>query len=122
MQSLIVAALLGIAAAQSNGFGANSTSTVSIKPSTTSIATSQVAGSNSAITVAADGSGQFTAINAAVIAAQNSGIPTVTVLPGTYSEAVTVTGAATVTIVGATATPAADWSQNQVRFHSRQLR
>jgi pectin methylesterase-like acyl-CoA thioesterase len=114
MQSLIVAALLGIAAAQSNGFGANSTSTVSIKPSTTSIATSQVAGSNSAITVAADGSGQFTAINAAVIAAQNSGIPTVTVLPGTYSEAVTVTGAATVTIVGATATPAADWSQNQV--------
>lgn len=33
---------------------------------------------------------------------------------GTYSEAVTVVGTATVTIVGATATAAADWSQNQV--------
>lgn len=33
---------------------------------------------------------------------------------GTYSEAVTVVGTATVTIVGATATAAADWSGNQV--------
>ncbi|KAJ4344044.1 hypothetical protein N0V95_006422 [Ascochyta clinopodiicola] len=35
-------------------------------------------------------------------------------LLGTYSEAVTIVGTATVTIVGATATSAADWSQNQV--------
>ena len=33
---------------------------------------------------------------------------------GTYTEAVTVVGTATVTLVGATATAAADWSQNQV--------
>ncbi|KAH5707674.1 pectinesterase [Parastagonospora nodorum] len=42
-----------------------------------------------------------------------SGIPTVTVLAGTYTEAVTI-GQASVTIVGVTATAAADWSQNQV--------
>lgn len=35
-------------------------------------------------------------------------------LAGTYTEAVTVVGTATVTLVGATATAAADWSQNQV--------
>ncbi|KAJ4329855.1 hypothetical protein N0V87_010508 [Didymella glomerata] len=67
-----------------------------------------------AITVALDGSGQYTAINAAINAAQNSGVPTVTILPGTYTEAVTIYGTATVTLVGATATAAADWSQNQV--------
>lgn len=33
---------------------------------------------------------------------------------GTYSEAVSIVGTATVTIVGATATTATDWSQNQV--------
>jgi pectin methylesterase-like acyl-CoA thioesterase len=129
MRFFFVAALLGLVAAQSspsNGtvcFSSEScpsvelsaslsiTSTLST-PSATSSVTST--GPKSAITVAADGSGQFTAINAAVSAAQNSGIPTVTVLAGTYSEAVTVIGTATVTIVGATANAAADWSHNQV--------
>jgi pectin methylesterase-like acyl-CoA thioesterase len=111
MRSLIAAALLGLAAAQSGSSNATVPSITS-SPSATSSASSS--GSKSAITVAADGSGQFTAINAAVLAAQNSAVPTVTILPGTYSEAVNVPGAATVTIVGATATAAADWSQNQV--------
>ncbi|KAI8932077.1 hypothetical protein NX059_010964 [Plenodomus lindquistii] len=73
-----------------------------------------VSAAKTAITVAADGSAQFTAINAGISAAQASGIPTVTILSGVYTEAVTVLGSATVTIVGATATAAADWSQNQV--------
>jgi pectin methylesterase-like acyl-CoA thioesterase len=115
MQLLALAALLGLATAQSNVFSSNSTSTIPARSSTLPAGSSQVlSASRSAITVAADGSGQFTAINAAVSAAQISGIPTVTVLPGTYIEAVSVLGTATVTIVGATATAAADWSQNQV--------
>jgi len=108
MWSLITAALLGLVAAQGNSTTPSITSTLAAPSS------SNTSGPRTAITVAADGSGQFTAINAAVLAAQNSAIPTVTVLPGTYSEFVSVTGAATVTIVGATATAAADWSQNQV--------
>ncbi|KAF2024246.1 pectin lyase-like protein [Setomelanomma holmii] len=128
MRSLIVAALLGLASAQSDSSIATTSSGVtptssglattssngSSKSSTLSVATSaSAAGPRSAITVAADGSGQFTAINAAVNAAQISGIPTVMVLSGTYSEAVTVPGTATVTIIGATGSAAADWSQNQ---------
>lgn len=98
------------------------TSSVSVtiaQPTTVSAAlstTSTVA--QPAITVATDGSGQYTAINSAVNAAQNSGIATVTVLPGTYSEAITVLGTQTVTIVGAIATAAADWSANQVTVSS----
>jgi pectin methylesterase-like acyl-CoA thioesterase len=115
MQLLVLAALLGLVTAQGNVLSSNSTSTIPTSSSTTSLASSQVLSrSSSAITVAADGSGQFTAINAAVSAAQNSGIPTVTVLPGTYIESVNILGTATVTIVGATATAAVDWSQNQV--------
>jgi hypothetical protein len=108
MRSLITAALLGLVAAQSNSTAPSITSSLPARSSTVA------GGSKTAITVAADGSGQFTAINAAVLAAQNSAIPTVTVLPGTYSEFVSVTGVATITIIGATATAAADWSQNQV--------
>jgi hypothetical protein len=39
-------------------------------------------------------------------------------LTGTYSEAVSVVGTATVTLVGATASAAPDWSQNQVVISS----
>ncbi|KAF2629275.1 carbohydrate esterase family 8 protein [Macroventuria anomochaeta] len=115
MRSLLFAALAGLAVAQSNST-ISSTSVVSStsRVSSTLSSSATVSSANSAITVALDGSGQYTAINAAVSAAQNSGIPTVTVLSGTYMEAVTVVGTATVTIVGATATAATDWSQNQV--------
>ncbi|XDG04539.1 hypothetical protein ABKA04_004154 [Annulohypoxylon sp. FPYF3050] len=57
-----------------------------------------------AVTVATDGSGQYTAIGAAIAAAQSSGIPTVTVQAGTYTESITILGTATVTVVGATST------------------
>ncbi|KAG9945803.1 carbohydrate esterase family 8 protein, partial [Aureobasidium melanogenum] len=66
-----------------------------------------------AITVALDGSAQFTAINAAVNAAQNSGVPTVVVKAGTYSESVAILGSQTVTIIGPTASSVA---QNQVNI------
>jgi pectin methylesterase-like acyl-CoA thioesterase len=119
MRSLIFAVLLVLAAAQGVPFNATSSATGSfLAPSTTSASLVSPSftstGLASAITVALDGSGQFTAINAAVNAAQNRGIATVTVLPGTYTESVNVLGTASITIVGATATPAADWSSNQV--------
>ncbi|KAF4339748.1 pectinesterase [Fusarium beomiforme] len=53
------------------------------------------------LTVAPDGSGDYTAINDAIKAAQTSGIPTVTVLAGTYTENVVIAATPTVTIVGA---------------------
>ncbi|KAM0306744.1 hypothetical protein ACHAPM_001317 [Fusarium culmorum] len=52
------------------------------------------------LTVAADGSGDYTAINDAIKAAQTSGYPTVTVLAGTYTENVVIEATPTVTIVG----------------------
>ncbi|KAJ4124264.1 hypothetical protein NW768_009623 [Fusarium equiseti] len=54
------------------------------------------------LTVAADGSGDYTAINDAIKAAQTSGYPTVTVLAGTYTENVVITATQAVTIVGET--------------------
>lgn len=83
MRSLLSAALVGLAVAQFNStISSNSfvSSTPSVSSTLSSSATSSSA--NGAITVALDGSGQYTAINAAVSAAQISGIPTVTVLPG----------------------------------------
>ncbi|KAH7173412.1 pectin lyase fold/virulence factor [Fusarium flagelliforme] len=54
------------------------------------------------LTVAADGSGDYTAINDAIKAAQTSGYPTVTVLAGTYTENVVIKATAAVTIAGET--------------------
>lgn len=116
MRSFAVAALFGFAAAQSSALNATLSTTrlssASSTPLTTTSATAS--GSKSCITVATDGSGDYTAINVAVKAAQDSGIATVSVLPGTYSEAVTVQGQATVTIAGPTPTGADDWSENKV--------
>ncbi|CAG7558966.1 unnamed protein product [Fusarium equiseti] len=54
------------------------------------------------LTVAADGSGDYTAINDAIKAAQTSGYPTVTVLAGTYTENVVISATPAVTITGET--------------------
>ncbi|KAJ4358780.1 uncharacterized protein N0V89_003364 [Didymosphaeria variabile] len=67
----------------------------------------------SAVTVAADGTGQYTAINAAILYAQSQGIPTVTVKAGTYTEGVVIQATAAVTIVGET-TDADAYSSNLV--------
>jgi pectin methylesterase-like acyl-CoA thioesterase len=116
MRSFAIAALLGIAAAQSSASNATlsiaTRSSASPTPLTTTSAT--LTGPKSCITVATDGSGDYTAINVAVKAAQDSGIATVSVLPGTYSEAVTILGQATVTIAGPSPTAADDWSENKV--------
>lgn len=64
-----------------------------------------------AVTVALDGSAQFTAVNAAIAAAQNSAIPSVVVQAGVYSESIIIQGTQTVTILGPTAS---SYAQNQV--------
>ena len=64
-----------------------------------------------AVTVALDGSAQFTAINLAIAAAQNSAIPSVVVQAGVYSESILIQGTQTVTISGPTAS---SYAQNQV--------
>jgi pectin methylesterase-like acyl-CoA thioesterase len=72
-----------------------------------------VPASSNAVTVATDGSGQFTAIGDAIAYAQSHAIPTVTVLAGTYTQAVTVSATPTVTVVGQSDTTN-DYSQNKV--------
>ena len=90
-------------------------SSSSLVSSTTSTSTSTRVPSSAttAITVALDGSGQFTAINAAINAAQNSGVPTVVVKAGTYSETLSISGTQAVTVVGPSASSVA---QNQVNI------
>lgn len=60
-----------------------------------------------------DGSAQFTAINSAILYAQQKAIPTVYVKAGTYAEALTVSGSAAVTVIGET-TASNDYNQNKV--------
>ncbi|KAL5385138.1 hypothetical protein DPSP01_004948 [Paraphaeosphaeria sporulosa] len=77
--------------------------TTSTASSTTvSSTTSPSPTSLSAVTVATDGSGQFTAVGSAIAYAQSSGIPTVTIKAGTYTESVVIGATAAVTIVGET--------------------
>ncbi|KAJ5380676.1 uncharacterized protein N7496_003104 [Penicillium cataractarum] len=65
-----------------------------------------------AVTVAPDGSGQFTAIGDAISYAQGKDIPTVTVLSGTY-PAITIESTPSVTIVAETKNEY-DYTQNEV--------
>ncbi|KAG7104931.1 pectinesterase A like protein [Verticillium longisporum] len=67
-----------------------------------------------AVTVASDGSGQFTNINSAISYAQANAVPTVTVLAGTYTEAIAIQATAAVTIVGETASTGKTYSDNLV--------
>lgn len=77
--------------------------------SSTSTSVTAIATSNpTAVTVATDGSAEFTAINAAISAAQNRGIASVSVKAGTYSESIVIQGTQTVTIAGPTASNYAD--------------
>ncbi|KAJ5946751.1 Pectinesterase catalytic [Penicillium verhagenii] len=69
--------------------------------------------STTAVTVATDGSAQFTAIGDAILYAQSNGIPTVTISAGTYTQAVTISATPTVTVVGQTSDQD-DYSQNEV--------
>ncbi|CEI63109.1 hypothetical protein FVEN_g345 [Fusarium venenatum] len=79
----------------------SSTTLASSDPKTTSESVvSTSTDSPLVLTVAADGSGDYTAINDAIKAAQTSGYPTVTVLAGTYTENVVIAATPTVTIVG----------------------
>ncbi|KAJ4211297.1 hypothetical protein NW759_012775 [Fusarium solani] len=80
-------------------------STTSTFPTSSGQTTSESVASTSTdshlvLTVAADGSGDFTAINEAIKTAQASGYPTVTVLAGTYTENVVIAATPTVTVIG----------------------
>ena len=121
MQSLLLLGLAALAAAQ-NSTTAAITSAASLSSSSSAPASTSASSLSSviassakapAITVAQDGSGQFTAINPAISYAQNSGYPTVTILSGTYTEAISVVATQAVTIVGANPSPN-DYSQNGV--------
>ncbi|CAG7975160.1 unnamed protein product [Penicillium salamii] len=80
---------------------------------TTTDKTSTSSTSSTIVTVATDSSGQFTAIGDAITYAQSHGIPTVTVLAGTYTQAVTVSATPTVTVIGQS-DASNDYSQNKV--------
>lgn len=68
---------------------------------------------SSTVVVNPDGSAQFTAINSAILYAQQKAIPTVYVKAGTYAEGLTISGSAAVTVIGET-TASNDYSQNKV--------
>ena len=90
-----------------------SSSAASTSSGASSSGTKSVSASASVITVAT-ASAQFTDINAAVVYAQRSGIPSISVLRGSYS-AVTVAGTQTLTISGPSATAV---NGNQVEITS----
>ncbi|KAK0662639.1 Pectinesterase A [Lasiodiplodia hormozganensis] len=91
---------------------ASSLSSIASSP-LSSIAPSTASAAGSVITVATDGSGQFTAISPALSYAQNSGIPTVSIKAGTYTDSIVVQATAAVTVIGEASSPA-DYSQNKV--------
>jgi len=113
------ASLAGLAAAQSPTTltsSSNLPSNASLSASQTSTFASSTVSSKptasiTALTVALDGSAQFTAINAAIAAAQNSGLPSVVVQPGTYPETLVIQGSQTVSILGPSAS---SYAGNQV--------
>ncbi|KAF1844091.1 carbohydrate esterase family 8 protein [Cucurbitaria berberidis CBS 394.84] len=121
MRSFVVAALLGFATAQSSSVDATSSvlssplTSATPSPSTPTSSTPTPSASSilSSLFISSALSTSTPSASSTASTSAN-GIPTVTVLPGTYSEAVTILGSNTITIVGATATAAADWSQNQV--------
>ena len=89
----------------------SSTTASSSSSAAVSTSASSATSKPTAVTVALDGSAQFTAINLAVAAAQNSAIPSVVVQAGVYSESIIIQGTQTVTISGPTAS---SYAQNQV--------
>ena len=113
-----LASLAAVAIAQdsSSTTSAASSSAIAVSTSspvlsTTSSAAAVSSAAATAITVALDGSAQFTAINAAIAAAQNSAIPSVVVKAGTYSESIVIQGTQTVSILGPSAS---SYAGNQV--------
>lgn len=104
------------ASGTSSSTSSSSGTDVSLSTSVPSITGSSVASTSgtatagSSVVTVAPTSAQFSDVNAAVSYAQNSGIPTVSILAGTYS-AVTIMGTQTITLAGPTASAVSD---NQV--------
>ncbi|KAF2121667.1 pectin lyase fold/virulence factor [Lophiotrema nucula] len=111
-------ALAALAVAQSNTATTTNTplssvDSTSITAASSATSSTSTSASKSTITVAADGSGQFSVISAALSYAQNSGYPTVLVKAATYTEALVVQATQAVTVVGET-NGSKSYSSNQV--------
>ncbi|KAJ5320292.1 hypothetical protein N7508_000575 [Penicillium antarcticum] len=105
MHFLSLLGLTSLAAAAKNSVPVTTTasSTTSTTTSTSSIKLPlnvypRNTTSKTAIIVASDGTGQFTAIQDGISYAQIHAIPTVTVLAGTYTYSITVSATPTVTV------------------------
>ncbi|KUI62864.1 Pectinesterase [Cytospora mali] len=109
--SLAISSSITTSATTSSTSVATSSSVATTSSSATT--TTSASTSSSTVVVNPDGSGQFTAINSAILYAQQKAIPTVYVKAGTYNEALTVSGSAAVTVIGET-TASNDYSQNKV--------
>jgi hypothetical protein len=97
------------ASSLSSTLSSNTASGSSLTASTT--VASSATSKPTAVTVALDGSSQFTAINLAIAAAQNSAIPSVVVQAGIYTESIIIQGTQAVTVSGPSAS---SYAQNQV--------
>lgn len=97
-----LAELASLVAAQSDNTTSSMTSTASII---------SITGKPTALTVATDGSGHYTAINAAIAGHRTAPFPRPSFKGGTYSEFIVIQGTQTVTIAGPSASSYAD---NQV--------
>ncbi|KAJ5777156.1 Pectinesterase catalytic [Penicillium odoratum] len=109
MRLLSVLGIVGLAAAATT----TATSTATATSTSTSSTSTASPTSTTAVTVATDGSAQFTAIGDAILYAQSNGIPTVTVSAGTYTQSFTISATPTVTVIGQSSDEN-DYSGNEV--------
>ncbi|CAG7922363.1 unnamed protein product [Penicillium olsonii] len=118
LRSVLGLAGLSVASAISSA-AVSATTTTAVATTTSALntvktdPTSTSSTSTTAVTVATDSNGQFTAIGDAIAYAQTHAIPTVTVLAGTYTQAVTVSATPTVTVIGQSDVTD-DYNQNKV--------
>ncbi|KAH7309880.1 pectinesterase [Stachybotrys elegans] len=99
-----------------DGVIASTPSTFPVVTTTTATTAASISttSANVAVTVAADGSGQYSNVNSAISYAQANNIPTVTIKAGTYTETISIQATAAVTIVGETGSTGEDYSGNLV--------
>ncbi|KAJ5637334.1 Pectinesterasecatalytic [Penicillium lividum] len=110
MRLLSILGIVGLAAAIPTTTSTATATSTSTSTSSTSTASPT---STTAVTVATDGSAQFTAIGDAILYAQSNGIPTVTVSAGTYTQSFTISATPTVTVIGQSSDEN-DYSENEV--------
>ncbi|KAJ5630616.1 Pectinesterase catalytic [Penicillium longicatenatum] len=113
MRLLSLLGIVGLAAASATPGTTIPATTAASTSTSSSTSTTTSSTSTTVVSVATDGSAQFTAIGDAILYAQSHGIPTVTVSAGTYTQAITISATPTVTVIGQSS-DADDYSQNEV--------